>query len=130
MRYFHHLFRLMSLALLCSSCSSNEAVLTIVSTPTATTYGTELVSPTSSFPGIITGVARIDGQLVAIQDEVCVNVDENWLWKPRYFWEGWDNSPQLNISVNGSEIKTPRRYMTGPLFAAFDKTGKITGTHG
>jgi hypothetical protein len=134
MCYLHKVVHLIGLVLLCASCSAGEGLFTVSPTQTltpliaATATQIELVRPTSSFPGIITGVERINGQLIAIRDEVCVWVDENWLWKPGYFWGG--NSPQLNISVNGSEITIQRRYVTGPLTTVFDKAHKISGTHG
>jgi hypothetical protein len=90
----------------------------------------ELIRPSSRFPGVITGVSQLNGKLVGISDQICITIDQSYLWKAGDYWESLDSLPEIEVLINDIRVKNTKISPTGSLITVFDKAGNIIGTHG
>jgi hypothetical protein len=89
----------------------------------------QLVSPTADFPGIVFGVLKIEDQIIAVSDQICVDIEQKPFWKPGDYWEGFENTPGVEISVNGVAITNIRRSSGGVLTLETNDAGEVIGAH-
>ena len=89
-----------------------------------------LIRPTANFPGIITGMVKNANGLLAIEDNICVQVEQKALWKSGDFWDDFATVPVVHIFINNSETLDYRRTLTGVLYVELNSKGETIGTHG
>jgi hypothetical protein len=98
-------------------------------TQTSASQAFQYAVPTAGFPGVVIGVVKIEEQILAVADWICVDIDEIHFWKSGDYWEG-ETSPKVEISVNGVQMIKLRRSASGALTLETNETGAIIGAHG
>ena len=119
--------------MIASNCSYGHSSVEIQPSPQSSPSGLNqvpLIRPSSNFPGFISGMAGGENRLIAVENNICVQIEQKALWKPGDYWDDFENMPVVHIFINGDEVKTLRRTLTGVLQVESDSNGQVIGTHG
>jgi hypothetical protein len=99
-------------------------------TQTRVSQAFQFAVPTAGFPGVVIGISKIGDQIIAVADWICVDIEQEFFWKPGEYWNGDTTTPKVAISVNGVAVTELRRSNRGVLTLHTNEAGEVIGTHG
>jgi hypothetical protein len=87
------------------------------------------VRPIADFPGVVEGMIATDDGIVLTATEICLMIRANALWEPGDFWDTVEDSPELKILIDSTEVNPIDVLVFGPTAIELDEQRNAVGSY-